>query len=120
MKELITIGNVSYVAKKVETRINTISFTLEESVPEDVEAAFKDVKSLTVGNTDGEVYGEYPDVEFESITIGADDAVTVTMHIPTKMEKQLRDLQETVSSHGAAIAEHDEAITAMMFGGELE
>lgn len=119
MNEIIKVGGESYAATNVSTGINMISFMLSDLTEDEAKTAFENVKSLSVGD-ENETYGEYPDVEFESITIGADDTVTVTMHIPTKMEKQLRDLQETVFSHGAAIAEHDEAITAMMFGGELE
>lgn len=113
MKELIMLGDVSYVAKKVETGINTISFKLEGSVPEDIEAAFKDVKSLKVGNTDGEVYGDYPDVEYESLTITATGEIIVTMHILTKDEKQIKDLQ-------ISQAEQDEAIAQMLYGGGEE
>lgn len=113
MKEIITIGDVSYVVEKVGTGINTISFTIENPVPEDIEAAFKDVKSLTVGNTDGEVYGEYPDVEYESITIKATGEIIVTMHILNETEKQIRDLQTTQ-------AEQDEAIAQMLYGGGEE
>lgn len=113
MKELIIIGDVSYVVEKVETKVNTISFTIENLIPEDIEAAFKDVKSLIVGNTDGEVYGEYPDVEYESVIITAEGKITVTMHILTKDEKQIRDLQ-------ISQAEQDEAIAQMLYGGGEE
>lgn len=113
MKELIMIGDVSYVVEKVETRVNTISFALENPFPEDIEAVFKDVKSLKVGNTDGEVYGDYPDVEYESLTIKATGEIIVTMHILDKNEKQIRDLQESQ-------ADQDEVIANLLYGGDTD
>lgn len=119
MNEIIKVGGESYTATNVSTGINMISFMLSDLTEDEAKTAFENVKSLSVGD-ENETYGEYPDVEFESITIGADDTVTVTMHIPSKTEKQIRDLQKVVTGHDAAIAEHDEAIAAMMFGGEAE
>lgn len=112
MKEFVTIGDESYVAKKTETGIDTISFTLECSAVETVESAFKKAKSLTVG-TDREVYGEYPDVEYQSMTITAEEEIIVTMHILNNVEKQIRDLQTSQ-------AEQDEAIAQALYGGGEE
>lgn len=112
MKEFITIGDKSFVTNKTQTTIDTISFTLECTTVEVVEAVFKKAQSLTVG-TDKEVYGEYPDVEFQSMTIGAEGEITVTMHILSKSEKQIRDLQTSQ-------AEQDEAIAQMLYGGGEE
>lgn len=110
MNEIITTGGVSYAVKNVTTGINTISFMIIGENAGDVEALFRDVSALTVG--DGEsVYGEYPDVRFESLTIGADRSVTVTMHILNEMEKQMKELQ---ISQG----EQDEAIAELYGGGE--
>ncbi len=111
MNEIITASGVNYTVENVTTGINTISFTVTDPAAGDVEAVFKEVKELTVGDTKGTVYGEYPDVEFESLTISVDGKVTVTVHILTETEKQIRDLQTSQ-------AEQDEAIAAMMFGGE--
>lgn len=119
MNETIKVGGESYAATNVSTGIDMISFMLPDLTEDEAKIAFENVKSLSVGDDSG-IYGEYPDVEFESITIGADGSVTVAMHIPSKMEKQIRDLQKVVTGHDAAIAEHDEAIAAMMFGGEAE
>lgn len=113
MKEIITVNGVKYTVENIKTGIDTISFKVVDPLPDDVEAAFRNVKELTVEDTEGAVYGEYFDIEYKSITINADGAITVTMHIPTKTEKQIRNLQEVV-------AEHDEAIAAIMFGGEAK
>lgn len=119
MNELITVCGVNYVVENLKTEINKMTFAVKDPIPEDIEAAFKDAKSLTVGDVDanGEVYGEYPDVEYESFTITAEGEIIIAMHILTKTEKQIRDLQKTVTENKTAIAEHDEAIAAMMFGG---
>jgi len=121
MKELITVCGVSYVVENLKTEINKMTFTVKDPIPEDVEAAFKDAKSLTVGEADGdgEVYGEYPDVDYESFTITAEGEIIIAMHILTKTEKQIRELQGTVAGHSESIAEHDEAIAGILFGGEL-
>lgn len=110
MKETITVGGVKYTATNVTTGLNSISFMLPDLTEDEAKAAFKNAKSLTVGD-EKTAYGEYPDVEFVSITIGADESITVTMYILTETEKQIRELQVSVS-------EHDEVIAAMMFGGE--
>ncbi len=112
MNEIITASGAHYTVENVTTGINTISFTVTDPAAGDVEAVFKEVKELTVGDTKGTVYGEYPDVEFESLMISADGKVAVTMHILDATEKQIRELQ-------VSQAEQDEAIAAMMFGGEV-
>lgn len=111
MNEIITASGTNYTVENVTTGINTISFTVTDPAAVDVEAVFKEVKGLTVGDTEGTAYGKYPDVEFESLTISADGKVSVAMHILNETEKQIRDLQ-------VSQAEQDEAIAAMMFGGE--
>lgn len=109
MKEIITTNGVSYAAQNVTTGANSISFTLAELTVEEAEAVFRDCESLTVG-TDDTVYGEYPHVSFESVSKDVDGIVTVTMHIPTKEELQIKELQ-------VSQAEQDEAIATLMFGG---
>ena len=111
MNEIITTSGVSYVAKNVTTGVNTISFVLTELTADEAETVFKDSESLTVGAEDGTTYGDYPHVTFESITKDADGNITVTMHILTKNELQIKELQESQ-------AEQDEAIALLMFGGE--
>lgn len=117
MSEIITVGGESYTTTKVSTGINTISFMLSDLTADEARTVFENAKSLSVGDGN-EVYGEYPDVEYQSITIDAKGKVTVTMHIPTKTERQIKDLQDAVAGHDVAIAEHDEAIATIIFGGE--
>lgn len=112
MNEIITANGVGYTAKNVTTGINTISFTLIDPV-EDPEAAFREVKELAVEDEQGTVYGQYPNVEYESLTIVADGSVTITMHILTKTETQIRELQ-------ASQAEQDEVIAEILYGGEAQ
>ncbi len=109
MNEIITANDVEYTAKNVTTGIDTISFTLLEPM-DDPEAAFRETKSLTVGDTEGTAYGQYPEVKYESLTIAADGSVTITMHILTKTEKAIRELQ-------VSQAEQDEVIAEMLYGG---
>ena len=110
MNEIITVNGVAYVAQNVTTGANSISFVLAELSAEEAETVFRNAESLTVGSED-EVYGNYPNVTFESITKDVDENVTVTMHIITKEELQIKELQMSQ-------AEQDEAIAALMFGGE--
>lgn len=102
MSEIISVGGKSYTAAKMSTGIDTISFTLSNVTEAEAKTAFKAARSISVGD-DGEIYGEYPDIEFESIIIGADGNITVTMHILTKMEKQIKDLQEAVAELKATL-----------------
>lgn len=109
MNETITIDGVKYTVTNVDTGLNSISFMLPDLTEDEAKAAFKNAKSLTIG--DGQTaYGEYPDVEFVSITIGEDESVMVRMHILTKTEKQIRELQVSQS-------EQDEAIAELLYGG---
>lgn len=112
MNEIITANDVEYTAKNVTTGIETISFTLADPVT-DAEAAFREAKSLTVGDAKGTVYGQYPDVEFTSLTINADESITVAMHILTKTEKQTRELQVSQT-------EQDEVLAEILYGGEAQ
>lgn len=109
MNEIITVNGVSYAAQNVTTGANSISFVLKNLSLEEAETVFKDCESLTVG-TEEEMYGNYPNVTFESITKDADGNVSVTMHILTKSELQIKELQ-------VSQAEQDEAIATLMFGG---
>lgn len=111
MKETIKIDGVQYTVQNVNTGISTITFEACDPNMGDVEVLFRSTKALEIGNENGEVYGSYPNVEFESLTTHADKRITVAMHILNKIEVQIRELQ-------AATEEHDEVIAAMMFGGE--
>lgn len=119
MNEIITANGVEYTAKNVTTGIHTISFTLAGPV-DDPEAAFRETKSLTVGDEEGTDYGRYPDVEYEALTIAADGSVTVTMHILTKTEKDIRELQASQAEFQVSQAEQDEVIAEMLYGGGEE
>ena len=111
MKEIITAGGVKCTATNVSTGLNTISFTLFDMTVDEAEAVFKNVESLMVSDEQDNVYGEYPNVAYESVTKDADENVSVSMHILTHDQVQIRELQ-------VIAAEHDAAIAAMMFGGE--
>ena len=118
MNEIITANGVKYTVQNLHTGLNTISFMVQGLTVEDAEAAFRNVASLTVGTigtdeTEDIIYGEYPNVIYESITKDAEDNITITLHIPTKNELQIAELQESQ-------AEQDEAIATIMFGGELQ
>ena len=108
MNEIITVNGVSYAAQNVTTGANTISFALAELSAEEAEAVFRNAESITVG-TEEEVYGNYPNVSFESVAKDAEGIVSVTMHILTKEELQIKELQ-------VSQAEQDEAI-ADLYGG---
>lgn len=110
MKEIITVNGVSYAAQNVTTGANSISFVLTDLSVEEAETVFRNAESLTVGSEE-EVYGTYPNVSFESVTKDVDGNVSVTMHILTKTELQIKELQ-------VSQAEQDEAIATLMFGGE--
>lgn len=117
MKETIKIGGVQYTVQNVNTGISTITFEADDPNMGDVEELFRSTKALEVGNENGEIYGSYPNVEFESLTIHADERITVAMHILNKIEVQIRELQTTQTELKAATAEYDEIIAEMMFGG---
>ena len=110
MNEIITVNGVAYTVQNVTTGANSISFVLTDLTIEEAETAFKSAESLTVG-TEEETYGNYPHVSFESVSKDVDGIVTVTMHILTKTELQIKDLQ-------ASQAEQDEAI-AELYGMEV-
>ncbi len=111
MVEIITANGIQYRSESVSTGINSISFILSDTTADDAKAIFSDITSLTVGNEEDEAYGKYPDVKFESITEYASGGVTVTMHILTEAEKEMKEIK-------SMLAEHDEAIAYMMFGGD--
>ena len=108
MNEIITVNGTAYSAENVTTGANTISFVLTDLSIEEAETAFKECESLTVG-TEEETYGNYPNVSFESVAKDAEGIVSVTMHILTKEELQIKELQ-------VSQAEQDEAI-ADLYGG---
>lgn len=104
MNEIITVNGTAYSAENVTTGANTISFVLTDLSAEEAEAVFRNAESLTVG-TEEEVYGNYPNVSFESVTKDAEGIVSVTMHILTKEELQIKELQVSQAEQDEAIAE---------------
>lgn len=110
MVEIINANGIRYRSESVSTGISSISFILSDITADEAKAIFSDVTSLTVGNEEDEAYGKYPDVVLESITEYTSGGVSVTMHILNTLEKDLKDIK-------TSLAEHDEAIAYMMFGG---
>lgn len=110
LTEIITADGIDYTVQNTSTGLNTISFVVQKMTANEAETIFRNTVSLTVNSEDGGVYGEYPDVKFESLAIGADEGITVTMHILTEAEKQIRDFQ-------ISQAEQDEVIAELLYGG---
>lgn len=106
--EIITVNGVDYAAQNVTTTSRSIAFSLSGDTAE-IKAAFENATELTVSSEDGEVYGEYANLTFESITEYADSTIVVTMHIPSPLELAVSQLQTSQ-------AEQDEAI-ADLYGG---
>ena len=102
--EIITVNGVAYTAQNVTTSSNSITFSMEGEVAE-IKSVFENATELTVSNEDGETYGEYTDLTFESITAYADGSIVVTMHIPSKIELALSQLQTSQAEQDEAIAE---------------
>lgn len=103
--EIITSNGIQYNATKVTTSINSISFTVEGKTTEEMKTAFKDATTLTVSDSDGQEYGIYENLSFESVTEFEDGSVMVTMHIPSKIELQIKELQTSQAEQDTAIAE---------------
>lgn len=108
--EIITCNGVSYNAEKIITLLNGISFSVTDRTAEEMKTAFKNATTLTVSDQDGQIYGIYENLQYESVTEDAEGIVTITMHIPSKLELQIAQLQ-------ASQAEQDEAI-AELYGRE--
>ncbi len=117
MNEIITAGGVEYTAQDVTTSVNTISFKLSGLTADEAREAFKNVESLTVGSEEGDVYGDYPNVKYLSVALDADGSITVTMHILSETEKQIRELQEAQAKTQTSVREHDEIIAELLYGG---
>lgn len=103
--EIINVNGVSINAEKVTTSINSISITVSGSTLDDVKRVFSPATALTVSDGEGNVYGRYDNVSFESVTEYSDGAVTVTMHILSNTEIAIKQLQISQSEQDEAIAE---------------
>lgn len=105
MNEKIIANGITYDAENVTTSTNSISFTLNDTA-ENLKTAFKDVTEINVSDNDGQVYGTYEHIYFESVTEYAEDGkATVTMHIMSKTEIAITDLQTSQAEQDEAIAE---------------
>ena len=104
MNEIITTNGVSYVAHNVTTSPKSIAFSISGDISE-IKEAFENATELTVSNEDGNVYGEYANLSFESITEYADNTIVVTMHIPSQLELAVTQLQASQNDQDEAIAE---------------
>ena len=117
MNEIIIAGGVEYAAQDVTTSVNTISFKLSGLTADQARESFNNVEVLTVGNGADNIYGEYPNVKFKSVTLEVDGSITVTMHILSETEKQIRELQESQTKIQTSVREHDEIIAELLYGG---
>lgn len=54
LNEIITVGGIDYAVQNISTRLNTISFVVQEMTMDEAEAAFKTVTALCVKSEDGE------------------------------------------------------------------
>ena len=88
--EYITANGVEYACKAVVTGVGNISFSMEGQAVADIEKAFRPVTELTVSGGDGEVYGTYENLSFESATVYEDGRVMVTMHMKSATESAHR------------------------------
>ena len=102
--EKITANGVTYDAKNVTTSSNSISFSIDDTA-ENLKGVFSSVTSLTVSDNDGQVYGTYDHISFQSVTEYVDGTVTVTMHIMSQTEIAIAELQTTQVEQDEAIAE---------------
>ena len=108
--EYIKTNGAEYACKAVVTGVDSISFSMEGQAVADMEAAFRPVTELTVADENKVVYGVYKNLSFESATAYGDGTVMVTMHIKSKTELRLENLEQTQ-------AEQDEVL-AELLGGE--
>lgn len=116
LNEIITTGGIDYPVQNICTGLNTISFVVQLTA-DAAEVTFRNVTALSVKSEDGEVYGEYPNVVYTSVTKDAAGNVTVTMRIPTKIELQIAELQESQATTDKSQSEQDEVIALLLYGG---
>ena len=108
--EFVKANGAEYACKAVVTGVDSITFSMEGQAVADMEEAFRPVTELTVADENKEVYGVYKNLSFESATAYGDGTVMVTMHIKSKTELRLENLEQTQ-------AEQDEVL-AELLGGE--
>lgn len=103
--EIITVNDVSFNTENVTTSCDSISITVSDSTLDVLKEVFSPATSLTVSDIEGNVYGTYDNVKFESVTEYKDGTVMVTMHILTDTEIAIKQLQVSQSEQDEAIAE---------------
>ncbi len=108
--EFVKANGAEYACKAVVTGVDSITFSMEGQAVADMEEAFRPVTELTVADENKVVYGVYKNLSFESATAYGDGTVMVTMHIKSKTELRLENLEQTQ-------AEQDEVL-AELLGGE--
>lgn len=109
--EYIKVNGITYECQNVTTQENSISFTVKGHEIETIKDKFGAVTALTISDSSGDVYGTYENLSFESTTVFADGSIEVVMHIPTEMELRVMALE-------AALEEHDELVSEIMYGGD--
>ena len=117
LNEIITTGGIDYAVQNLCTGLNTISFVVQEMTVDEAELTYKNVTDLAVKSEEGDVYGEYPNVVYASVTKDAEGYVAVSMRIPTQMEQQIAELQESQAATDKSQAEQDEVIAELLYGG---
>ena len=105
--EIIIANGVSYDTTNISTSANSITFTIAGGDIVLLKNTFKDVVTLSVADseTPDEIYGEYDNLSFESISENSEGNVTVVMHISTALELAVARLQSSQADQDEAIAE---------------
>lgn len=105
--EIIKVNGVNYDTTNVSTSANSIAFTVTDGDITSLKNIFKEVTTLSVADseTPDEIYGEYDNLSFESISEDSEGNVTIVMHIPTALELAVAQLQSSQADQDEAIAE---------------
>ena len=105
--EIIIVNGVNYNTTNISTSANSILFTIANGDIASLKNTFKEVTALSIANseTPDEVYGEYENLSFESISEDSEGNITVIMHIPTALELAVAQLQSSQADQDEAIAE---------------
>lgn len=112
--EYIKAGGIEYECQKVTTGTDSITFTMEGQAVESIHTAFKDVTELTVSGEDKKAYGIYSGLSFASVSVDADDTVSVTMLIRPDLERRLEKVEASQDIQDEAIVE----LAGIISGGE--
>lgn len=99
--EYITANGTVYMCQ-IETQSDTVILKFNKKI-EKMKEVFEKITAFTVSEKDGEVYGEYKNLKFQSITEQEDGAVEIKMRILGKMEIAINELQKTQDEQDRAI-----------------